>query len=338
MADPLIAGAIAAPVAAGILGYMNTQKAMKMNAAERQRMADLLNKVQQPNFDFSTFTPEEYKLVGKYVPEVQSLIAEAAPELVKDTAASKEGIDAQRAALQKFMQISQGGPDIEQRMAAEMAARNAAIQNQGSIAALNELQARQGAAPGSGLQYAQSLQALQGGNQNAALTGQQAALDAYRNRLDALKTSANIGSGLTGQERQMSAQNADIINQFNNRISALRGQNIDRANEAQRMNLGAAQTQADKNVLGRNQAFQYNQQNRNDLLQRQYDNALKPIGIMSGMSQANQTANLQGAQLQNQAMLGASEGVSAGALYGADSGSSGGGQRNGYNNTRASRG
>ena len=315
MVAPLLAAAVAAPIAAGLIGYMNTNKALKANAAERARISALVDKIQQPNFDFSKLTPEDYKIVGEYTPQYINLLEEAAPELVKDSAAAKEGMEAQRAALQRFRQIAEGGPDIEQQVAAEQAARAQAQASQGTIGALNELQARQGRAPGSGLNYAAALSAAQAGGLQAAQTGQAAALDAYRNRLQSMRDAANLGGSVTGQERQMSGNNAGIINAYNQRLSNLRQRNVDLGNEAQLKNLGIRQTTSDRNIGQANDASKFNLENFNRLQQQRYDNAMRGVEAQSGVSNASQQANLQGAGLQNQALMGAAQGITAGSLY-----------------------
>lgn len=317
MVAPLMAAAVAAPIAGGLISYMGTKQALKANAAERERIAQLVNKLQDPKFDFSKLTPKDYELVGEYVPQYSNLLAEAAPEIVKDSEAAKEGMQAQRSALQRLMQISQG-PDIEQQAASEMAARQNAIANQGSIASLREMQARQGAAPGSGLGYATALQQMQSGQQAAAMAGQQGALDAYRNRLQAMKDAASIGSSVTGQERSLAANNANIINAYNQQMSNLRQRNIDLANEAQLKNLGMKQDISNRNIGQSNEADRYNQENYNRLQQQMYDNAMGKINVQAGLSGQAQQGNLAAAQAKNQAIMGAAQGIGSGALYAYD--------------------
>lgn len=308
-------------IGGGIMSYLAQREASKLNAQERARLQALLNKVKNPKFDYSELTPEDYQLVGTYVPQAIPLIEENAPQLVELSEAGQKGKTAQLQALQRLMEIGSAPRDIAQQAAVSDAARAAAIQSQGSIQALQDRMARTGAAPGSGMDYATALSQLQANQQQGAMLGQNAALDAYKNRLNALMQGANLGSQVQANEQNRAGMNADIINAYNQRLAQMRqsnvGTNIGNQNQAAMANLNARQSLANMNVQQQNEAQRYNQQYLNSLRQQQYDNALKKIGIQAGASQQAQQGNLQDAQNKANLYGGIGQGIASAALFSA---------------------
>lgn len=308
-------GAIAGAsiIGGGLLGYLANKDAQKLNAAERARMMELIDKVKQPNFDMSSLTPEEFQIVGTYVPQAIPLIEEQAPELVQQSQAALQGRQAQQSALQRLMEVGNAPTDIAQQAAVSDASRAAAIQNQGSMAALNEQQARQGQG---GLGLAGALSQMQANNQTGAMTSQNAALDAYRNRLNALSQGAAIGNQLQGNENNLALNNSNIINSYNQRMAQMRQNNAiantNMQNEAQMSNLNNRQSAADKNTSNANDFMKYNQGNQNQLKQQQYNNQMQKIGAYSGLSAQNQQANTQNAQSKANLYGGLSQGLAGG--------------------------
>src|SRR5882672_9114782 len=67
--------------------------------------------VQSPQFAQGDFTPEQFQVVGKYVPEIAPYIAEKNPELIKQSAAANEGRQAQIDALRQMRGISSQDKD-----------------------------------------------------------------------------------------------------------------------------------------------------------------------------------------------------------------------------------
>jgi hypothetical protein len=87
--------------------------------------------------------------------------------------------------------------------------------------------------------------------QGAALS-QQAAIEAYRQKLAATQQAGSMGRQLAGDELSMERANADVINDFNQRSSRqyqdylnMRSQ---MQNDAQLRNLQVQQSTADRNV------------------------------------------------------------------------------------------
>jgi hypothetical protein len=279
--DPLTIAA-AGSVIGGLVQAYNAAKARDANKAELDKIEQKFNELVPPeydmsitdppeqitqrikspefanaNFDLKSFTPEDYKLVGKYAPEVAQLVKEAAPTLINKTGDMKTGRDAQLKALQRFSQIGAGEFDPEYQEAVTKSRLNAQAEAQSRQNSILQDFARRGQA-NSGL----SLAAQIGGASNAmntnAMQGLEAASQAYQNRLNALSQGAQLGSQISNEDRSLQAQNADIINAFNQRMAA--GQNqyeqnrANMLNQAQLQNLQAAQGIANQNTEARNQA------------------------------------------------------------------------------------
>lgn len=213
--------------------------------------------VNEPKWDLTKFTPETLKVVGKYAPETVPRIMETNPTLIKQSEGMRAGRDAQMQALKKFQQIGEGGFDPEFQEAVQrskMAAQQEAESRQQSI--LQDF-ARRGQS-GSGLSLAAQLGGASDSMNRNAMQGLSAASDAYRNRLQALSQGAQLGGQISSQDENLQAQNANIINAFNQRMAAgERAYQEGRANtlnDAQLKNLGMAQEVANANVNARNQA------------------------------------------------------------------------------------
>lgn len=280
-----------ATLGGGLLNYMSAENARKDVASERARIAALADAIQSPEFDMTTITPEDYKLLGQYNPETLPLIEEKAPQIVQRSLAGEQGQDAMLNSLQRLRNISNTGADAQSQAMVEQAMRNAAIQNQGQQAGILENASRRGFAPGSGLAFAQALSAQQNANQSASQSGTQAALAAYQNRLQAMKDAANLGGQIDANDLNLQGRNADIINSFNARMAQNRQNqamfNTNNLNEAQRTNLAAQQSNADRNTALRNQAKYEQRDFRNQTAQQQYQNQLNKLAAQTGAIQGN---------------------------------------------------
>ncbi len=284
--DPLTIGMIGTM---GVTSLVNLYNAEKSRGADRKRLKEireLFDKIKPPDydvsidappeyhkaaiespkysgpmaapvFDTSRLTPEDLKLVGKYTPELAPYIAEAAPELIQQSSQAREGLDVQRKALQKFMQMGDTGDDAISAQAAAMAQKQAGQAAKSRQDALLQGFQRRGMGD-SGLQLAAQLGAGQAGNEMQAMAQMQAASDAQRRRLESLSQGASLGRQIYGQEMDLAGQNANIINQFNQRMAnARRNYEMSRAddlNRASMYNLGVEQGLSNQNVQNRNQA------------------------------------------------------------------------------------
>jgi len=308
-------GAVAAPLIGGLLQGDKSKAAAAAAAAEREKLEEALRKVQDPNFDMSQFTPEEYQLVGTYAPQALPMVEERAPQLVQYSEAGKNGQDAMQSALFKLRSLGQSGSDANSQAMIEQALQASQVQNQGQQASIMDSMARRGAAPGGGLEMAAAMNAQQGNNQSANQAGTNAALQAYQTKLQSLKDSAGIGSQLSTQDASMQGQNANIINGFNQRMATMQNQNniynTGNLNQAQQMNLAAKQNTADQNVGLRNNAVAQ----KNDLYQQQYQNALDKVRIQSGVTDKAVQGIQQSAQDANNATQGMTSGISSGLMF-----------------------
>jgi len=311
----MIAGAIAAPIVGGLMQQQTARDAAANAAWEQEKLQNALNKVKDPNYDMTQFTPEEYKLVGKYEPQMLPMVQERAPQLVQLSDTGQTGQDSMMSALFKLRSLGETGADANSKALAEQAMQTSQIQNQGQQASIMDSMARRGAAPGSGMEMAAALSAQQGNNQAASQAGTQQALAAYQTKLQALKDSAGIGSQLTNQDMSMQSQNAGIINGFNQRMASMQNQNntynTGNMNDAQRANLAAQQNTADQNVGLRNNAVA----DKNALASKQYQEALDKIRIQSGITSNTVNGINSAAQSQNNATQGMTSGISSGLMY-----------------------
>lgn len=286
--DPITV-AVAISAGTALASWINSERAARRSSAKLKKAEALLDKIQDPQFDFSKITPEEFKLVGEFKPEVAPYIAEANPTLIKG--GSREAQSAKQArmdALQSMRERALTGEDALTQIDRARAQRQAAEQAQSARATTESLMARRGLSPGSAMAYSLMNQGALGAMQNQALAGEQAARDAEMRRLSALKDSENMARGIFGDETNMEQQNASIINAFNQRQAGnLQGWQNARANtlnEAQRTNLGAKQAVSDKTIAQSNQA-KIDNVNRWNSLQTQQANwqkakALGKVGII----------------------------------------------------------
>lgn len=265
-----------AALGAAIANWFNSEEAAKATKEERNRMQDLLQKIQVPDFatkepgipeyDVSRIDPEDLKLVRKYVPQVAPYVAESRPDLIKESGAMTQGRDAQIAALKQLRGIAGQTTDPELQAAlsrANHSSQDAAQSRQASI--LDAAQRRGGMSP-SALVAAQMIGSSQAMARGADQS-QNAAAEAYRNRLQALRDSASLGGNIRSADVSEQSHNADIINSFNQRTAANQ-QNYGQyaantQNAGQQYNIGQEQRIADANAAGRTRSLERQQDNSN---------------------------------------------------------------------------
>lgn len=346
--DPITVATIAGSAISGLAQYYNAEKARGASEAELKKIEDLYNNIKPPNydvsidappqyhaqaiqspqfaasiqspkFDLSKYTPEKLTQVAKYVPEMAPMIKEAAPQLIQNSSTMKLGRDAQIAALKKLSSIGSGEFDPEYAQKVQQAARQAQSEAQSRQQSLMDSFARRGLA-GSGLELAASLAGNAQSMDRQAMTNQQAATDAYRNQMSALAQSGQIGGQLFAQDQNLQAQNAGIINAFNQRMSAAQQnweqQRAQALNDAQVRNLAEQQRISDQNTNNANAAtladrqrmdelakFGYNanmqQQQRSDTLaQNDYNRQLNERNYQNSLAES--IANWKAQQKANQ--------------------------------------
>ena len=297
MAWPIIAVAAASAAAQ----WLSSEQARKASDKERKKIAQMIDRLQSPTFTQSDFTPEEYKLLGKYVPEVAQNVVEQAPRTIQESAGMQQGRGAQLEALNQLRATAMAERDPALAAMLEQASRRGAVDAQSRQSAIMQDLARRGQLGGSAAVVAQ-MQGAGDAMERSAEAGRAAAIEAYRNRQAAMRGASEIGGQIYGQDLQKERANVDIINDFNRRMAerqlAYNQYAAGLRNEAQRYNMGAAQAIADKNVGGRNEARDKYQQAR----QTMYQNEANKIGLKSGQGQAN-VAAIQSAATDRNRMI-----------------------------------
>lgn len=303
-------------IISGLLQWQNSQDAKKATAEERARIAQLVNNLKDPNFDTSMITPQDYQIVGKYVPQVAPLVAEQNPQLLKGNSADATlAKNAQRDLLSNYLAQAKSGNDplleIQQRKAQAQAAQEA----QSNRASLDSLFARRGLAPGGAMQYGAALAGNAAAQDQEAQAGQAAVQNAYQNRQNALGQAAGLSSNIYNREASQEQQNAQTMNDFNRRMASSQNQYNQyasgQANDAQKYNLGVQQNLSNANNDRTYAAKTGNQNLRNDVAQKQYGNQAGRVGMQTGVANQNIGAINQNAQGSNQAIQGFGEAGSA---------------------------
>lgn len=227
-------------------------------------------RVAPTDYNMANMSPMVFEAVGQYKPEAYQMFMTLpnAPYITNE--AGEAGKSAQLSALQRLQGIASGEtPDAnlqEQLFKVRNAADQAGQQRQDSI--LQGFERRN--MLGAGSQQLAQLQAAGDVTNRQAQGDISAAAESYRNRLGALSESAQLGGNIKNQERQHAAGNADLINEYNRRMSTnyqdTLNRNTSQSNQAQVMNLNAAQGIANRNVESRYSNADRNQRYGNEML------------------------------------------------------------------------
>jgi len=290
--------------AAAIASWLSSEQGRKASAAERAKMQTMLNNIKDPNFDTKDIDFPTFQVLQRYVPQVSDYVQEVDPSFVELSAQAQEGRGAQQEALRRLMEAGSAEGDIRSNIAVNQANREAAISNQGMQGQILEGMRRRGTG-GSGLELAAQLQAQQSAGDRGAVNAQNAASEGYKNRLNALMQSGELGGRLKNEELSQAEKNANIINSFNQRNAANRNDynrySDDASNTAQRFNIGEGQRVYEKNLGGRYDAAKYNQAAQNQTAQQVFQNQMSKITGQQAQSAMNQQGISQNTQdRQNQ--------------------------------------
>lgn len=312
-----IAAVAALAIGSAVAQYMNSEQARQLNEQERKKLQELINKTQEPDFDFSTFVPEDYKLVQKFVPQTIPYIEAAAPKLIEQTKRGEMGRNSELDALQKYRQLSESGYDALTDIDLNRSSRRAASNAQSTRATTDQMMQRRGLGGGSGLEYASNLQGSSDAYMADALAGEQAAMDAAKRRDMALGNASNLGGKIGDQEFSEQQKNASILNDFNqwatqNKQNWAQNQ-ANTSNDALKYNNTMAQNIANMSTEGRNSGRQNAIQNLNQLKQNQFANSLSKLGVQTSQADRTMTANNQGASQRNTGIQGVSQGAASAA-------------------------
>ena len=296
--------------------WMNSQQAQKASKEERERIQGLIDGIKDPNFDPKDFTSEQYAAAAKFVPEIASYVEEKNPQLVKATASGQAGMEAQMAAVGRLRDLATSGEDVQSRLLTTRALGDAANQNAAQQRTIQQNAAQRGLG-GSGLEFMQSMIGQQGSNQAATRAGQDAAMNAYQTKIQAMKDSGTLGGQMRQQDFSEQAKNADIINSFNQR----QAQNANSYNQyvagvnndASRYNIGNQNRIAEANTGLRN-ADLARQRGRNDMIENaRYTAQTNKANLGIGQGANNLNAINQNANM-NANMIGGA-GQAAGSYY-----------------------
>lgn len=322
VAPILVAAGVAAGaqlVSAGLQWY-NSKKALQASEAERERIATLLNQIQDPQFDRRNLDPEAVNLLQQYVPEVAPYIKEAIPQQVlAQSQGAVEGRRAQMDTLSYLRNLMQQGYDPQTAVEMARAQRAGAAEAASARQTATQEAARRGF--GGGLSFYQQGAGAQA--QDRLAMAQQAALaQAAQRRMGAAGQAATLGGQIRGEDVALERGNIDIINAYNQRLAQTQqdwmNRGADVRNQAQLRNIGEAQRIDELNKRQRYEASRANQQQQNTLAQQQFQNALSKVTGQQGVSQmARDDAYARAAQ-SNQALQAMSDLASkgAGAYYG----------------------
>ena len=279
MVWPMVAIAAVSAISAAVQ-YYNAEKARGANKEELKRISDMFDELAPPDYDLSIedppelheqklrdpkfsgemaatkwnldkLDPKDLELISNFSPEIAPLIKEAAPQLVEKSADMKEGEKAQKQALRKFMSIGEGGFDPEYAQRVQDSKDRAQGEAQSRGASIMQDFERRGLG-GSGMELAAKMGASSQAMDRNAATGLAAESQAYKNQLAALAQGAQLGGQVYGQDERFQSNNNQIINDFNQRMSA-RHQNweqmrADSVNAADLRNIQEAQRISDFNT------------------------------------------------------------------------------------------
>lgn len=303
---------VAAATAIG--GFLSSEEGRRASKSERQRMQRLLDAMQDPNFDVSQIDFPDYQVLERYVPKVSDYVQEVDPKFIEMSAEAKEGRGAQLEALRRLQQAGSEEGDILSDTAINEANRKAAISNQGMQGQILENMRRRGVG-GSGLELAAQLSAQQAAGERGALSSEAAGAEGYRNRLNALMQSGELGGRIKNEELDLEGKNTSILNAFNQRNATNRNaynQYADElANKAQLYNVGEKQRVYEKNTGGDYDAKVANRNRLNELAQQKFQNDMSRVTGQQAQSAINQQANSNDTKDRNNAIQGVGNTASA---------------------------
>ena len=315
--------------AIGTIGslYLQYKAAGQMEKAN-QLLQDALSGIPLPELEakYSTerIDPAKVEMVGEYAPEIAPFVEEKTPETLEETAITREGMEAQRSALDRLRRIAAGEPDPALDAQLDIASRQAQEQAQTRSESLLQDMARRGTL-GSGVAAMAQQEAGLSAMSDLAAQGDIKAIESYRNQLQSLRDAATLGRDIRGQDYDIQAANKDVINAYNQRASqdyqnwlATRASEL---NKAQLQNLGERQRIHERNVLGE-EAGAVRERGREDVIegqkqaaaQQHFENQMRMAQAQSGAVAGQAAPYQQYGQMMGQAGAGLGQGMTAAGL------------------------
>jgi len=294
-------------IASAISQWYNSEQSRNASKSDRDAMEELFGKLQDPDFDTSLITPEEFSVVSNYIPEAAQPIAEAEPTLVQKTAVWQQGEGAQQKALGRLMGISEQEEDPAMTAAMNIAQRKTMGEAQSRADAIKSQMERRGAG-GSGVNAMLQMEAQSGAMDRLGEMTQDEAAKSYQNRINAMMESGRLGGQMAEREMSLGRTNADIINAFSARTAAAarenQARNVAARNEAAKIQAENAQEIANRNVLGGNAAQIEQRRSKNEQAQQKFRNQYDITSGKLGLGRKGIAARTQDTQAQNQAIQG----------------------------------
>lgn len=270
------------------------------SAEEVARLQEIMKKVeegwQSPTLDTTPITPQELKLLQKYVPTVAQRTEEAAPHMLTGKG-QQESITAQRDALQQLQARAAGGQDATFDAQRELASTQAAQDLKGQRENILRESARRGLG-GSGQEILAQMAAAGNAENMARQESLQGAQAADQRRIQALQQMTGLAGTMRGQAAQQEQSNADILNSFNQRAAARKqayDQYVaDQQNQAAMRNIGEQQRIAEANARNTYAAATRNQDIANQAATARAALANQKLQTIAGMGRGVSDAQRAG--------------------------------------------
>lgn len=259
--------------------------------AQLAALRDIMAKVdagwQTPDLDTTPLTPEEVRLLERFVPTVAQHTKEKAPQLLVG-AGQQEYVRAQQEALRRLQAQSTGADDTQFAAQREMATTQAAQELAAQRANILKDQARRGLG-GGGQDILAQMAAAGQAEQMARQESLQGASTADQRRREALQQYQALAGQMRGQAAQQESSNVDIINSFNQR-AASRKQAYDEyvaktKSAADLRNAEESQRIAETNAARRDAARARNQDLANRAAEVRANAGNEKLRTMAGMGQ-----------------------------------------------------
>lgn len=294
----LMAGMVAANLAGGVMGMISSSKNRAAFERATQEALAFLDAVPQPPDRTAEILIEKYRQAGVLTPEMEKKInldVSRVSQIQEDQGLRQRQMEA----LDTLSRASKTGIGPEERAAFNQMRQEVQRDAEAKRQQILQNLAARGQA-GSGSELIAQLQASQAADDRASMEGDRLAAQASQRALQALTQMGSMSGQVRGQDFDIASTKAGAedqfdIQRFNEAVSRQRG-NIDRGNEAQRMNLGERQRIGDVNVQAANTEKYRQDQARQDLWNSQFALAQAKAGARSGAAQNMFSAGQQGAQ------------------------------------------
>lgn len=297
---PVIAGMVGVAALGALAQAYQAEKARKANEKRLKEIEEAFDRLKPPEFDVSimdppnyiknlppppnidtsAIKPKDFEIVGKYVPEVATYVAESRPELVKQTEVGQEADTARINALRKLMQVSETGRDPILETQAARAEERAQAEAQSRQASILQDAARRGMA-GAGTTLAAQLQGSSDAMSNLAESERDLAAQSYARQLQAMREGSALAGDISADELSLAGRNVDTINSYNQRMSKAHQDYLkyasDMRNRGNLRNLDVEQEIANRNVAQGNEAEWKNRAMANTGAQQTYENRMGQV-------------------------------------------------------------